>query len=59
MLSSSSFFIRWHITAYLYAYMNNSSKREKLIVQERDERIAATFPEVKKRVRDPAHKGRR
>lgn len=57
VFSSSSFFIRWHITAYLYVYMNNLSKREKLIVQEREEMIVATFPEWKKRVRDPAHKG--
>lgn len=54
---SSSFFIRWHITAYLYVYMNNLSKREKLIVQEREEMIVATFPELKKRIQDPAHKG--
>lgn len=50
-------FFRRHMIAYLYPDMNDSSKRENSVVQEREERIAGTFPEVEKRVWYPVHKG--
>lgn len=45
------------IPAYLYADINNPAKRKNLIVQEKEKKIAVTFPEAEEKRWYPVHRG--
>lgn len=45
------------IIAHLYADINNPAKKKRLTVQENEDRIVGTFPEVEEMEWNPVHRG--